>query len=310
MAINNYSENGKKLFEVYINGFDSRGKRIQKRKRGIESLRKAEVTEFELKRELAKAKEEAVPFRWEEWLEVCLTRIKMTYQPSTFINYQTTLNKWITPHWRSLEIAQITREQVYRAVFEDADPTLKPHTRKCILKFVKRIFQMAVEDGHLVRNPCLGIRVRVSEVDQAVLTANEVELFLNEAKATGHRFYPIWTLAVMTGMRSGELFALRWMDIDLDAKVISVSRQWTSKNGFGPTKTRRSRIVPISSDLEGFLKELKLKAGAEEFVLPRLWEWAHGEQARITKAFCRGIGVTPIKFHDLRATFITNLLAH
>jgi integrase len=167
---------------------------------------------------------------------------------------------------------------------------------------------MAVEDGHLVRNPCIGIRVRVAEVDQAVLTAGEVEIFLREAKDVNHRFYPVWTLAVMTGMRSGELFALKWTDVDLEAKLISVSRQWTSKNGITPTKTRRSRIVPISDDLMGFLKELKLKAN-DELVLPRLTEWSHGEQARITKAFCRGVGITPIKFHDLRATFITNLLA-
>jgi integrase len=311
MAISSYSDaNGRKLFEVYVNGLGSGGRRFQKRKRGIESLRQAQVEEFELKRELAKIREEAVPFRWEEWLDICLNRIKMTYQPSTFINYRTTLNKWLTPQWRGLEISLITREQVYKAIFENINPDLKPHTRKCILKFVKRIFQMAVEDGHLVRNPCLGIRIRVPEVDQAVLTANEVNIFLGEAKALDHRFYPVWTLAVMTGMRSGELYALRWTDIDLDAGNISVARQWTSKNGFGPTKTRRSRVVPISEDLSGFLKELKLKTGMDEFVLPRLREWQSGNQAQITKVFCKELGITPIKFHDLRATFITNLLAH
>jgi integrase len=51
------------------------------------------------------------------------------------------------------------------------------------------------------------------------------------------------------------MFALRWTDIDFDSKMISVSKQWTSKNGFGPTKTRRSRLVPISSSLMNFLKE-------------------------------------------------------
>src|SRR5258708_5412566 len=102
---------------------------------------------------------------------------------------------------------------------------------------------MAVEDGYLARNPCLGIRVRVPEVDQAVLTAKEVDIFLFEAKVVSHRFFPVWTLAVMTGMRSGELFALKWTDLDFESSIISVSRQWTSKNGICPTKTRRSRVV-------------------------------------------------------------------
>lgn len=38
-------------------------------------------------------------------------------------------------------------------------------------------------------------------------------------------------------------------------------------------------------------------------------EWEHGEQARVTREFCASIGVTEVKFHDLRATFITNLFA-
>ena len=68
--------------------------------------------------------------------------------------------------------------------------------------------------------------------------------------------------------------------------------------------------MPVSEELLTFLKSEKLKSGAEaEFVLPHPTEWSHGDQARITKDFCNAIGITPIKFHDLRATFITNLLA-
>ena len=58
-----------------------------------------------------------------------------------------------------------------------------------------------------------------------------------------------------------------------------------------------------------FLKSLKLQRGNEESVLPRLKEWEDGYQAQVTKEFCAAIGITEIKFHDLRATFITNLLA-
>jgi integrase len=44
-------------------------------------------------------------------------------------------------------------------------------------------------------------------------------------------------------------------------------------------------------------------------VLPHLIEWTHGEQAKVLKEFCRAIGITNVKFHDLRATFITNMLS-
>lgn len=68
--------------------------------------------------------------------------------------------------------------------------------------------------------------------------------------------------------------------------------------------------MPISDDLLKFLKELKLKKiGGDAFVLPQFTEWKNGEQAKVTREFCEAIGVTCVKFHDLRATFITNLLA-
>lgn len=310
MAIRSYIENDKKHYEVYINRFDSRGRRIQRRKRGIETLRKAEVTEFEFKRELAQLKEEVVPFRWHEWFDECMKRMKVEMKPSTVYNYQTQIRKWVHPHWENIEIQKISRSDVHELIFEKCAAIVSPNNRKTILKMVKRLFGMAIEEGIIQQNPCIGIQVRAPEVDQKVLTTNEVEIFLREARMCNHRFYPIWALALMTGMRSGELFALKFTDIDFDSRTISVSRQWTSKNGIGPTKTQKSRIVPISDGLLKFLKELKLQHGSErESVLPQLIEWENGEQARLTREFCEAIGITSIKFHDLRATFITNLLA-
>jgi site-specific recombinase XerD len=45
------------------------------------------------------------------------------------------------------------------------------------------------------------------------------------------------------------------------------------------------------------------------YVLPQLREWSNGEQAKIIRDFCASLKITSIKFHDLRATFITNMLA-
>lgn len=310
MAIKTYLENGKKLYEVYINGFDSAGRRIQRRKGGLETLRKAETTEFELKRELAKLKEQAVPFRWEEWFEKCIQTMKMVHAPSTIWNYNKQLRKWIHPEWAKREIDTIQKTDVYKIIFETIDSKISLHTRKNILKMVRRIFQMAVEEGLILRNPCTGIQVRAPEVEQKVLTVTEVDILLREGKITGHRMYPMWVAALSTGMRSGELFALRWTDIDFDGRTIAVTKQWTSKNGTGPTKTQKNRVVPVSEDFLKYLKELKLQSkDSGDFVLPRSQKWENGEQAKITREFCIAIGITPIKFHDLKATFITNLLA-
>ncbi len=310
MAIKKYLKNGKTLYEVYVNGCDARGDRHQKRKMGIETLRKAETVEFELKRILAQIREERVPYRWHEWFDVCMKTMKLELMPSTIASYEAQIRKWIHPHWSMVEIKTITKADVYDLIFHKCQGFQTQYTRRNVLKMVKRILQVAVEEGLLDRNPCTGINVRVSEVVQKVLTSTEVERFLNQAKDSYHRFYPVWVAALLTGMRSGELYALKWTDLDLDSRTISVSKAWSSKNGISPTKTRRARAVPISDDLLIFLKERKLQeASKNEFVLPRLAEWDHGEQARVTREFCEGIGITSVKFHDLRATFITNLLA-
>ena len=99
MAIRSYIENGEKLYRVYINGFSPRGDRFQKKKKGIKTLRTAETTEFEFKRELAKLREENVHVRWGEWFEECLTLMKIAYRPSTVYSYEKTVRKWISKHW-------------------------------------------------------------------------------------------------------------------------------------------------------------------------------------------------------------------
>lgn len=310
MAIRTYIKDDKKLYEAYINGFNSRGVRVQRKRKGIETLRKAEIIEFELKRELAKLKEEKIHPRWEEWIKECLHLMKINYRPSTLYTYDKALKKWINKHWQGKELKDITKLNVHELLYEKMpDSECTQHTRKYVLKIIKRIFQMAMDEGYINRNPAQGMMVKVPETEKKVLTNKEVEIFLTEARLTSHRFYPVWIVALFTGCRSGELFALRWSDLDLESRTLSVSRSWNSKNGFTSTKNQKTRIVPISNELFIFLKELKLQRGQEEFILPHLSEWERGDAAKIIKAFCKSIGITEIRFHDLRATFITNLLA-
>jgi integrase len=309
MAIKVSEVSGKKVYEVYVNGFDLRGRRIQFRRRGIESLRKAQDIQFECERKLANLREEGMPYTWKERFDEALSRMKLELKNSTLHSYSVFLGRWVNPLWSDRELKTLTREDVFSVVYsEDNREALTPHSRKTLLKCIKRVFQLAMEEGLIHRNPAVGVKVSVPEADQKVLTNEEVKIFLREAKATNHRFYPMWAMALFTGMRSGELFALLWTDIDFDTRMISVKRQWTSKDGTTSTKTRRSRLVPISDELLTFLKEQKLKSQGE-YVLPRSQEWENGEQALVTREFCQAIGVTPVKFHDLRATFITNLLA-
>lgn len=308
MSIKHSIENNQKVYEVYVNGNDARGERVQWRRRGIETLRKAEVIEFELKRKLAMLKENKVDLKFSEWVDESLSIMKLSYRPSTLYSYESTIKKWLIESWREVYLSEMSKQKIYALLYEENGRAMTDHTKKYVLKIIKRIFQMAVDHGKLDRNPAQGMAVKVPETEKKVLTSNEVKTFLQEARITKHRFYPIWVMALFTGMRSGELYALRWSDVDFENSIIRVGKSWSSKNGFTSTKNQKSRVMPISQELMQFLKEWKLSGGMKEFVLPHLTEWSRGDAADVTRSFCKSIGVTAIKFHDLRATFITSLL--
>ncbi len=310
MAVKSYSLRGKKFFEVYVAGFGLREKRIQMRKRGITSIKKAEDLEFEFKRELARVREEDIHLRWGEWFVECMNLMKVNSQPSTLYNYDKSCRKWINPHWDNRELRSIKNMDVHELLYEKMnDESITMHTRKYVLKIMKRIFQMAIENRKLDRNPCIGMMVKVPETQMKVLSGSEVDTLLTEAKTTNHRFYSVWVVALFTGMRSGELFALKWSDVDFESESVQVVRSWSSKNGLKSTKNQKTRIVPMGPELLNFLKQLKLECGQEDYVLPRLQEWERGDAAYVLKEFCRALGITEVRFHDLRATFITNLLS-
>jgi integrase len=217
-------------------------------------------------------------------------------------------------------------EVIHAAVVSVENDDISPVTRLKILKLIHRVLEMAIEEGHLDRNPAAGLRVHAPPKQQRVLTATEAQMLLQEAQAYNHSHYPLWAFALMSGMRSGEMYALRWTDVDLEAGTIHVTKAWTNKSGLSLPKKNKCRVVPISGQFKKFLLELKMATSGfertlldlatkcmvthKDYVLPSLQEWALGNQAEILRKFCDQVGITSVKFHDLRATFITNLLAN
>ena len=217
---------------------------------------------------------------------------------------------------------------MHSLIFEDMFSTTS-HQKKNLHKMLKRIFEMAIEEGAVDKNPVKGIKISLPSPKQGVLTAQEADKLLREAKICNHRFYPHWAIALFTGMRNGEMYALRVSDVDLDTGIIHVSKQFTSKDGLHETKTNLSRVVPIADELRPLLKWLMSEGGYkaklwkwkneakqekvsfvwDNLLLPRVREWKQGDQSRLLRDFCKGTGIPEVKFHDLRATFITNMLA-
>lgn len=307
--IKSYIKDGKKVYEVYVAARDINKQLIARRKRNIASERQAKEIEFEFKVELSHLSKTGPVWTWSKWTAELYRQMALTLKAGTIINYKTRLAKWIPPEWENKEMRSFTKSDVLN-LLERVQNSPEPVSQKILLSMIKRVFQAAVEDRVLDINPASALKVRHEKKIPLVLNSKEAEILLSQAKLVGHRFYPIWVFALQTGMRSGEMYALLWSDVDFETGLIKVTKQWTNKDGVTSTKTGESRVVPMSDELVVFLKELKLQGPAEsDHVLPRLREWTNGMQADVLKEFCVGLGITPVKFHDLRATFITNLLA-
>jgi integrase len=302
---------GKVVYEVYVHVAIGNGGRLQKRRRKIPTLKAAKDAEALMMAELLLKKGRPGRVTWNLWFKKCMEQMLVTHRPTTMENYRLMMGRWVTPQFGDRYLDEITPAEIHRLLY-DQRPQASMSTRRTVLDVLRRFFGRAVEEGILTRNPALPIKVKVPQPIQSVLNATEVQTLLREAKLTGHRFYPIWAAALFTGMRSGELYALKWSDVDLENRRIYVTRSWNNKAGYGPTKSQRNRVVPISDALSKLLAELKLagcaQKGDEDFVLPHLQEWTDGEQAAVLRRFCKLIGITSVKFHDLRATFITQLL--
>jgi integrase len=225
----------------------------------------------------------------------------------TINNGSKCLAKATIPLWEDRFITEISTDEI-RFLVKETYGHFSKHYQKAILKWIRLVFRFAVENGHLERNPAPHIKYKLGEKVTTVLKEKEIEVLLSKARELDWPWYYHYCLALYTGMRSGELFALTWDKVDFDRNLIVVNESWNNKDGFKQTKSGHDRIVEIASNLKPLLLELKQIRGDKQFVLERIPCWAKGEQARELRKFLMAIGLPEVRFHDLRASWCTLML--
>jgi integrase len=226
---------------------------------------------------------------------------------NTIETYETCLKAHTFEAWGQRLIDTITGQEVRELVLTRLAHRSPSH-QKNMLKYIRGVFTFAVESGILTRNPTPIMKFRIGDKIKSVLTESEVRTLLNKAREVNCEWYYHWVVAIYTGMRNGELFALRWDKVNFDNRQILVDCAWNNKDGFKDTKSGNDRKIEIAPNLLVILKELKLKSDDSIFVLPRIDKWNAGEQARELRLFLECLGLPRIRFHDLRATWATIML--
>jgi integrase len=264
----------------------------------------------------------------ERWLSDCLTPLvkggKMEH--STYVRYAGNVGNHISPTLGRKKLRNLSRAEV-RALYSAKGTELSPRSVDYIHVTLQKALNQAMRDDLISRNVAAGERPRSSRKREEIkaLSSEQVRALL--AAARGGRNEALYVVAVHTGLRQGELLGLKWTDVDLATRRLSIRRALkVTDHGldFGPPKNNASRrSVSLSKTALAVLRAHRTRQNEERLRLGDLWldhdlvfanrvgkPMNHGNlyyreyKPLLQKA---GLGDEGFTFHSLRHTFATEL---
>src|SRR5215204_1602487 len=259
--------------------------------------------------------------------------VKGTVKETTYANYAYVTHVHISPALGRVKLKSLTPGHVRGFYGEKSRTDLSPATVKKMHVVLRKALSQAVSDGLIPRNAADGIRPpRVSAPGEEIrpLDSEECASFLETSR--GERLEALYVVAVHCGLREGELLALRWEDVYLEAgkPAVSVRRTLTrGENGRGwvvgaSTKSGQGRRVRLTRQAASALKDHRKRQLEERLRLAGLWQdqglvFPNETGSLFNPSNLRNRSFKRIKtranvredlrFHDLRHTCATLLLS-
>ncbi len=200
-----------------------------------------------------------------EWLEACA---KGSTSPKTAERYEEIIRTHLIPNLGKVPLSQLRPQDIQRyytyartrgrlAKNNEGKTGLSPRTVLHHHRLLHRALEQAVKWRLIIRNPCDDVDPpKVERTEHGFFTREEVAAILEAARDS--LYYMPCVIAVSTGMRRGEILALRWTDCDMQRCVITVARSLEETRAglrFKEPKSGRKRRVPMVPALAGALKE-------------------------------------------------------
>lgn len=200
------------------------------------------------------------------WIDVYK---KKSVRPNTLREYTHIYNKNISPFLGQRNINSLVKSDIQQLIDRASDDNYAYERQSKIKVILTDMFQRAIEDELMIKNPAKGVNLRADKIIEAkALSVGDQEVFFNACNGT---FYDnLYNVAVNTGLRPGELFALTKADIDLENGFIDVNKTLVYQKYLDddcktfhlePPKTKQSyRKVPINSECQKYLeRQFELK---------------------------------------------------
>ena len=236
------------------------------------------------------------------------------------------LENHIVPFFSGKTIEKITTADIERYIMVkkaggDGKRKLAPKTISNHVTTMHSIFELGVREGWCVTNPVKNAarpKIRKNRTRIRFLTTVEVDELVHTPfpKDAWGRIEPtLYLTAAMTGLRQGELLALRWHDVDFKASRIRVVQNYVRGEFNDPKSEESSRSVPMSSKVGRALADLQKSS---KFAKPGDLVFCHPDTGnpidrsklirRLKQALDRA-KLREVTFHELRHTFGTTMAA-
>lgn len=239
-------------------------------------------------------------FAW-EFVE---TYAVVNNKPSEVRAKQSAIRMHLGPFFGQLRLDAIGSQEIEKFKATQLAAKLSPKSINNRLIILHRILVVAKEWGRLASVPTMRwLRTPMPDID--FMTFDEARRLLAGAEPA---WYPMILLALRTGLRQGELLALRWEDIDLDAGRLRVCRS-VYMGIVGTTKSGKIREIPLSDKAMMMLRSLPSRlASGLAFPGPggRLLTGAECRSPLLRA--CKRAGLRKIGWHTMRHTFASHLV--
>lgn len=258
-------------------------------------------------------------FTFGELADIWLESVRNNVKESTFSNYCMKLQKHIIPVLGGIKYEKLTIKFFNDFIDEKINTGLSPRYVSDMCRLIKSITKFARQRlGYSDKAELLSLP-RCEKKERQMLTAAQQNLLTDHLTNSVSPSNLGIFISAVTGMRIGELCALKWADIDLEKRIITVSRTMQRiKNTVGKTATKivitppksktSAREIPIPDVLYVRLKAMQkngecyILTGKNTFIEPRTLQYRF-------KNILKKIGLPEINFHSLRHMFATSCIA-
>lgn len=276
-------------------GRDANGKQMKKKKT-FDSEKEAKAFARELEQDIEDRRYINVGnVRMKAWMGKWLKLNKSRLSPSTYVSYKIYVDVHFAPEFGSLKLDQINEMHI-KQYMSDKLETLSPTTVRKHMLILRRILYDALK----YKSPFQDIEIPKNEEHKPHVLTDDEFLVIHEA-VKGTRDELMILLAAWCGLRRGEIFALKWNDIDWDDKTIRIDESRTiTTDGYIDKKPKSKNGLRTIAVPEYLMSLLDKHRKSQKEIKGRLFTLRPDNYSSYFAEMIKKKGLPQIRFHDLR----------